>query len=282
MNATALQKDLETTINDLNKNHNIDAHIKVSVYDIQDKSDINVDGDKIGWAASIIKLPIMIALLEEIEKGNLNLSTNLKVDHKFALQENDPITLLPEGTEVPVEYLLDYMIVYSDNEATNMLVDKISIPTINQSMWDLGMKKSMFGHLIGFDKPRYSRKFNKDGSNITCANDMNISLRHIYDDSFTKLSSYVRRKSDVTMSFTEPELLNKGHFEKGHSIKAKTGSIYNPSDGADVHEIGIIDDNLLVSVMLNKVNKNNKNKIPTKRSINSAYKNIMDCIGRYA
>ncbi|MBU4502933.1 MAG: class A beta-lactamase-related serine hydrolase, partial [Nanoarchaeota archaeon] len=274
MNKKDLQTNLESTIQDLNDKHNIDADIKVSVYDIQDKSDVDVDGDKIGWAASIIKLPIMITLLEEIEKGNLTSNTKLEVDHKFALQPQDPITQLPQGTKVPVNQLLHYMIVYSDNEATNMLADKISIPTINDSMWNLGMKKSMLGHLLGFDKPRYSRKFNPDGSNITCTNDMNTSLRHIYDDSFSKLSPYVRRKSDATMSYTTPELLNKGYFGTGHLIKAKTGIIYNPQDGADVHEVGIIDDNLIVSVMLNKINKNNNNKIPTNRPIHLAYKNI--------
>jgi len=249
-----LKKDLESSIAQL-KAEGFDGEIKASVYSISGRLEADVNGDKPGWAASIIKVPIMIATLEEVEKGNLSLFSGLKVDHRFTLETYDPVSLMPQGSSTNVSHLLYHMIVNSDNEATNMLANEIGIEKINKSMWNLGLGRTMLGHLLCPGVERHSSEFNKDGSNITCPNDMVGIMKHIYSDSHSKLGEWVRYASDLILSQTYPMYLNSGSFRNSR-VKAKIGVISDPEAGSDVHEVGIIDNDLIVCVMLNKVNQN--------------------------
>ena len=249
-----LQEDLEKKVFDLEKS--IDAEIKVSVYDIDSKLKAEVNGDKIGWAASIIKLPILAVASQKISKGKLGLETNFIVDHKFTLEGGDFTSSLPYGSNIDMFSLLYHMIVESDNEATNMIVDNLGINNVNRAFKKLKLKKTMLGHLLCPDVPRYTSKFNEDGSNITSTNDMVKIMRHIYDRKFSKLNLDSRLLSDNIMSSTIPSFLNVGKFGKRH-IKAKIGYISDAEDGEDLHEVGIIDNHLIVSIMMNKVGQNN-------------------------
>lgn len=252
-----LENSLERTIKNLKEKHDMDAEIKISVYDISDGLSANVDGDKIGWAASIIKVPIMVTVLEEIEKEKLSLDTRLRIDHKFTLEKDDYVSELRDKSLISVMRLMYHMIVESDNEATNMLANKVGIDKVNKSAWNLGLDKTMLGHLIYPGAPRTFNDFNPAGSNLTCTDDMVTLLRHIYDEPFSKLSPKVRKLSNVYLTFTDPILINRGKF-KNRRIKSKTGFISHPVNGEDIHETGIIDDHLIVSVMLNKVNQNKR------------------------
>jgi len=249
-----LQKDLEKEVSDLEKS--IDAEIKVSVYDIDSKLKAEVNGDKTGWAASIIKVPILAVAGQEVSKGNLELKTNFRVNHKFTLEDSDFISRLLDGSEVNMFSLLYSMIVESDNEAANIIVDNFGVNNVNNAFWKLGLNKTMLGHLLCPNVPRYTSNFNKDGSNITSTNDMVKIMRHIYDGKFSKLDLGSRLLSNVVMSFTRPSFLNEGEFKK-RNIKAKVGHLFDIKDGGDIHEVGIIDKHLIVSIMMNKVGQNN-------------------------
>lgn len=250
-----LEQDLIETISDLNNSKDFTCEIKVSVYDINTKKYASVNENNLGWAASIIKVPVMVATLQEIEKGKLSLEEQLKTNHKFMLENYDYVSRLPDNSNIRVLNLLYYMIANSDNEATNILADKVGIEKINKMMLNLGMKNSMLGHLLCPNVPRYTSKFNLDGSNVTSPLDMVTIFRHIYEDSFSKLSPYVRAISDSILSFTSPSYLNKDKFISSR-IKAKVGYISDELDGADIHEVGIINDHLIVCVMLNKFKEN--------------------------
>jgi len=236
------------------------GEVKVSIYDIKTGLQVRVNGDIPGWAASIIKVPIMVTILEQIEARKLELGTKLEVDHKLTLEPDDYVSRLKPGVKLPVSALLHYMIVRSDNEATNMLASRVGVECINDTMSRLGMKKSMLGHLLCPGVPRYTSDFNPDGSNITCADDMTTLFRHLYDPAFSKLTENVRNLADLIMVPTRAVYINQGSYFK-LLAKAKIGSIYNPEDGADIHETGIIEDRLIVTLMGNKLGKRKKRKV---------------------
>lgn len=101
-----LKRELEKTIDELNEDMNFSSDIKVAVYDIESGVGASVNGDNPGWAASIIKVPIMISTLQEIEKGNLTLETKLEVNHDFMLEPYDYISRLPDKSSVKVFELM--------------------------------------------------------------------------------------------------------------------------------------------------------------------------------
>jgi len=254
-----LQNDLELIIRKAKDNY-VDADIKVSAYDIKSGISASVNGKRKGWAASIIKVPVMVSVLQEVEKGNLNLDTRLPVDHRLMLEPYDYVSSLPEGSTLNVKDLLYHMIVDSDNEATNILINNIGGPRkINKTMWRLGLKGSMIGHLLCPNVPRYTHFFlNHNGDNITTPNDMVKIMRHIYDPSYKTLSNKIKSLSNTIMSFTYPSYLQNKKFNRKR-IKAKIGVIFDPVDGADIHEVGIIDDNLIVCLMANKIGQKTNN-----------------------
>lgn len=252
MQNNSIKKELESII----KEENTNADIKISIYDINKKTGIDVNGNKIGWSASIIKIPVMISVLNEIDKGMLTLNTSLKIDHKFTLEQGDFVSLLEDGTYMGVKDLLEYMIIDSDNEATNILADCIGGPRkINRDMHKLKLKKSMLGHLLCPNVPRYKNIFyNRNGSNITTPNDMVNVMRHIYDQKLNIISNKVKYTSDKILSLTSSGLVYDKRF-KDHIIKTKIGFISDLEDGSDMNEVGIIDDNLIYCVMANKINR---------------------------
>jgi len=271
-----LKQDLEEVIQDA-KSKGLDAEIKVGVYDINTGIKASVNGDKCGWAASIIKLPVMISTLQEVEKNHLSLKTELPINHKFMLEKDDYVSGLPEGSSLPVLHLLYHMIVSSDNEATNILANEIGGPVrINKSAKRLGLKRTMLGHLLCPGVPRYTSKFNPDGSNITNPDNMVRLMRHIYDPSYFKISEGIKETSDYILSLTKSWFLNTGKFKKSKT-KSKIGFISDDEDGDDIHEIGIIDDSLIVCLMANKIGQNSKElyneELPNKRLFNENIQN---------
>jgi len=218
--------------------------LKLGVYNLNSKKGYSLGGDDIGWAASIIKVPIMVSVLDQINQSKLSLEDKLKVNHDLALEEYDYVTSLPEGSELKIRDLIGYMISYSDNEATNILVDKVGIENVNKKIWDMGMKKTMLGHLLAPGVPRYSSKFNKDGSNITCPNDMVEIFKQIYNAKDKRLSNFEKAGSIYFLSNTSPSYLGLG-FISSENIKSKVGVISDVDCGRDVHEVGIMNNELI-------------------------------------
>ena len=236
-----LKKSLNNIVDKL-KRQGFDGQPKISIYDINTGISLDINGDSPGWAASIIKFPIMIAAMNEVSKGNLKLEEKLAIDHKFRLELDDTISNIPNGELVSLPELMCEMIVNSDNEATNMIANRIGVETINNFMWNIDMNKTMLGHLLCPNVPRYTSEFNKDGSNITTPNDMVKSLRQVYDLKTSKLDDKTRILSDYFFKYTQRD-----------GIKFKIGYISDIEYGDDVHEVGIIDDRIIYAIMINKV-----------------------------
>ena len=107
-------------------------------------------GETVAWhadepllSASVIKLFILAAAFEQMEQGKL------RRDEIFVLREADKVPpsgalyFLHEGVELTTMDLCRLMIVFSDNVATNLLCDKIGIPTIQDFMKRMGFEKSV-------------------------------------------------------------------------------------------------------------------------------------------
>lgn len=89
--------------------------------------------------ASLIKFAIMVAAYKQVEAGKANLSTmvTLKKDDKVPgsgiLTKN-----FSEGASFPLKDAIRLMIAYSDNTATNLVLDEVGIATVNQIIESLG------------------------------------------------------------------------------------------------------------------------------------------------
>ncbi len=101
-------------------------------------------------AASTMKVPVMMALFEAVDRGQLRLNEPVRVANDFASivdgsryvldkqEDGDPELYAAIGQTRPLEELIRRMIVRSSNLATNLLIEKIGATNVTDLMRRLG------------------------------------------------------------------------------------------------------------------------------------------------
>jgi D-alanyl-D-alanine carboxypeptidase (penicillin-binding protein 5/6) len=89
--------------------------------------------------ASLIKFPVMIAVYEAVEKKKLSLDVRIELKAEDKVPGSGILTAhFSPGTTISLRDAIHLMIVYSDNTATNLVLDKLGLPTTNECMESLG------------------------------------------------------------------------------------------------------------------------------------------------
>jgi len=81
------------------------------------------------YAASLFKLPIGVAILKQIEEGNLSLDTNITYYGRHATSGTGSINESPSGTVYTIGQVLTYLFKQSDNTAQTMLLEYLGVNT---------------------------------------------------------------------------------------------------------------------------------------------------------
>lgn len=101
-----------------------------------------INPDHLFYAASIIKMPIMSAVYREQLAARLNLHDTLTLHAQDQVGGSGVLQLLTPGTTLTIKDLVTLMIAVSDNAATNMLIDRLTLPVIQASLEEDGMTAS--------------------------------------------------------------------------------------------------------------------------------------------
>ena len=99
--------------------------------------------DDVMPAASLIKIAVMVEAYAQAEAKQLKLTeiVELKADDK--VQGSGILTShFSNGVKLPLRDCVRLMIAYSDNTATNLVVDQIGLPRVSQRMLTLGLKET--------------------------------------------------------------------------------------------------------------------------------------------
>jgi beta-lactamase class A len=126
----------------LNKINQFNGFISVGVKDLNSEREFYFNEKEVFPAASIIKVPILIALFRQIEKQKISPEQKIILKEKDKARGAGILFELHEGLELTVLDLAKLMIVISDNTATNLLIDCIGFDEINAFMKDIGMEGS--------------------------------------------------------------------------------------------------------------------------------------------
>lgn len=87
--------------------------------------------DEPWYLASGIKVVVAIAVLQRVEAGDLSLETRVRLRETDFVDGAGQTNSWPAGTRLRVSYLLEQMIVYSDNTATDVLIRTVGEDEIN-------------------------------------------------------------------------------------------------------------------------------------------------------
>lgn len=159
----------------------------IAFLDLKDNDSIVINGDTLFPTASAIKIEVLIHLLREYEAGRLNIYEQYPVNYKVGgsglLQYFDLNNL-----KLSLYNLSVLMIQQSDNTATNILIDKLEMGNINQTIHQMGlMKTKLQRKMMDFEARKSGRE------NISTPSDKLSLLKKLYNkellpDSLNKIA----------------------------------------------------------------------------------------------
>ena len=108
-----------------------------------------IDEDVVMPTASLIKVPILVALYAAIASGRLALTDRTKYEEVHICGGSGVLQHLAFGTEMTVRDAAMLMIIISDNAATNMCIDLAGLDQVNETMASLGVMNTHLYRRLG-------------------------------------------------------------------------------------------------------------------------------------
>ncbi len=171
---------LASLIEPLAKAHSGD--VAVAIRHLSTGEHYELNGDRPQGTASLIKLPIMLeAYRQAIEEGK-GLHRVIEISQSDMVEGSGILTThFSAGTRISLRDAIHLMIAFSDNTATNLVLDRIGLAATAKTMTEWGypetrVKSKVFKRETSID-PERSQKF---GLGSTTANDMVDLLAKIY------------------------------------------------------------------------------------------------------
>ena len=191
------------------------------------KEEISYNENAIFSAASIIKLPILASVFNEVAKGNVKLSDLITVKNNDKVPGCGALYSFTNEPTVDIQTLCNLMIAISDNTATNVLIKHFTIEKLSEIFIEMGLKNTKLKRLL------YDREAKQKGlENLFTPKEIGMLLEQIYN------RTYINEKVSEEM---ENILLQQQINHKIPSrlqdlrIAHKTGE----NDGI-THDVGIV------------------------------------------
>ena len=168
-------------------------------------------------AASLIKVPVMIAAFYKISTGELSLKDRFMLRRATRVGGSGSLKWRPDGTRLTVEELLIHMINESDNTATAMVIDALGLGYVQQQFSRMGLLYTgIYPEGMSIKGGRVAHE------NYTTAREMTMLLEKIYrGEAVDKYSSSVMLDI-LKKPKAVPSRLAKG-LPFGWEIAHKTG-----------------------------------------------------------
>lgn len=217
---TALQTQLAALIQ---QQPNLKAEVFLTDLDTGNYVDIN--GTTSIPAASTIKVPVLAALMEAVQKGEVRLDEKLTMTKELMVSEAGAMQYQPVGSKFTVLETAIEMIRISDNTATNLLIARLGgIEAVNRRFAALGLETTRLKNLLP----------DLEGTNRTTPKEMVELLAKIENGSL--LAPRARDRYFAILRTTETNTLLSRGLGEGATIAHKTGDI-----AMAVGDVGLID-----------------------------------------
>lgn len=126
-------------------------------------------------AASLIKIPIMVACFKAAEDGWLDLGEKYVLRRQDRVGGSGLLCRMRNGRVFTYEELIDYMVTHSDNIATNVIINRLGFDYIKEVFEALGLQDTVLNRLMMDFRAR------EDGlENYTSAREITGLLEMIY------------------------------------------------------------------------------------------------------
>lgn len=190
--------------------------------------DIRRGADQVFPSASIIKLPVLWAIFCKIHDGKLDLSQKTVMRSADIVDGYGVLKNIHPGAELTMLDLCNLMIHYSDNIATNLLIEIVGMDYINEEIYACGLKHTTLQRKM-MDVASKERGLD----NSTSPSDMVILLRQYRDSKRISAELRAQMKKILLGQFCNNFLAH--YMPPGFSFAHKTGDL-----PGTMHDVGYL------------------------------------------
>lgn len=237
-NTDLLRSKIEQIITDKN------AVVGVSIIGNNGKDSVSLNGDWRFPMQSVFKFHIALAVLSEVDKGNLSLDQKIVISKDDLLPEDFWSPLRdenPNGGSFTIEKLIQYSVSQSDNIACDVLIRLIGTP---EKVEEYFKKNNIQDIQITFNEEDMQAKWENMFQNWTTPKAATETLKKFYENKNNLLSKssydfFWKTNKETTTGANRI----KGQLPEGTIVAHKTGwSGTNKETGitAAVNNIGIV------------------------------------------
>lgn len=217
---TALKTDLQQLATEYP-----DLEPEIFLVDLDTKGFVSISGGKTVASASTIKLPILVAFFQDVDRGKIELDERLTMTQNLIAGGSGNMQYAEPGTEFSALETADKMMTISDNTATNMLIERMGgMERLNRQFSQMGLKATRLNNPLP----------DLTGTNVTTPEDLGNLLVKIDRGDLISLRSR-DRLMHIMRNVERNTLLPEG-LESGATIAHKTGDIKSV-----LADVGIID-----------------------------------------
>ena len=125
----------------------------------------------------MIKLLILAELMKKVSENNFSLSDTITITNFMKTEGDGVLKELNAGHHFTLKELATLMIIVSDNQATNILIDFLGMENINFLGKELGLRETFL------ERRMMDAEASKNGyDNYTSADDLSLLLKLIYQE----------------------------------------------------------------------------------------------------
>lgn len=163
------------------------GEVSLCFYDINSNWGFDINGRVKMRSASTIKILILAELMRQWEEKKLNLFEKISVPESGKTGGDGIIKEFSQKHEFSLEELAICMIILSDNEATNLLIDRLGMENINDLAARLQLRETYLGRKMMDQQAKKSGK-----ENFICGEDLKNLFLQMYQK--TLISKRVSEK----------------------------------------------------------------------------------------
>ena len=183
------------------------------------------------YAASVIKLYIMTDAFLRIKRGELDPDMIVTTRRADCVPSCGAINYMHEGLKLTVMDLITLMIIFSDNTATNILIDILGMDRINEEIQSIGIKDVWLGRKM-FDLEKSAMGI----QNLITAKETGLLLQRMYEGTLVDKAS-----SDKMLSIMKDQQLNGKIPFYLHTLKPEPDIAHKTGeDDGITHDVGIV------------------------------------------
>lgn len=223
--------EFKTRLTELAKAHQGD--VAFAVKHLASGEIVTFQADRAMPTASLIKLAIMIEAYRQIDEGELDLDTMITLREEDMVPGSGVLTShFSAGTQLPLRDAIRLMMVFSDNTATNLVLNTIGLPATSKTMQSWGLEETKI-HSLTFRRdtsvfPERSVKFGLGST--TAAETLQLLERISKQDLF---AAELNQQMIDHMLACDDDTKIAADLPNGTKVANKTGAISNcRCDGA--------------------------------------------------